>query len=312
MHHFLQYTRVQLEGCSRDKLRSRALDLRDALGWTQHEAPLPSTQAQLVDWILKNQAVAPLVDHSHEDPVAAPNGVSGYHNLKLGADPTKWQKLKADWTPIGERSASDGQSLKIDGHPVMESWEKPYMEALADVATMNGGRVFEVGFGLHLSADGIQRHNIDEHIILEANEDVFASCMEWAKQQPNRVTPMLGLWQDSISKIPDNSVDGILYDTYPLNKEEQHTHQFDFIREAYRVLKPGGILTYCNLTSLGVLKSMYESWEQLFEETQRPYLEQCGFKDVDFSAFRFCPVTPPGNCEYYSHPYAMCPVIYKK
>jgi hypothetical protein len=27
---------------------------------------------------------------------------------------------------------------------VMESWEKPYMELLADVATMNGGRVLEV------------------------------------------------------------------------------------------------------------------------------------------------------------------------
>lgn len=68
------------------------------------------------------------------------------------------------------------------------------------------------------------------------------------------------LWQDSIAKIPSNSIDGILYDTYPLNKEEQHIHQFEFLAEARRILKPGGILTYCNLTSIGVLKNQYEDW----------------------------------------------------
>lgn len=44
-HAFLQWTRVQLEGCTRDKLRTRAMDLRDALGLTPHQAPLPSTAA---------------------------------------------------------------------------------------------------------------------------------------------------------------------------------------------------------------------------------------------------------------------------
>ena len=34
-----------------------------------------------------------------------------------------------------------------------------------------------------------------------------------------------GLWQDALAKVASDSVDGILYDTYPLNKEEQHVHQ---------------------------------------------------------------------------------------
>ena len=97
-----------------------------------------------------------------------------------------------------------------------------------------------------------------------------------------------------------NFVVGILYDTYPLNKEEQHIHQFDFIRRAFKKLKPGisflrfqthnfidfrlfcikilnlvlkskfsgAILTYCNLTSIGVLKGEHGDWKDLWEKTQ--------------------------------------------
>ena len=44
---------------------------------------------------------------------------------------------------------------------------------------------------------------------------------------------MHGLWQDQVAALPDNYLDGVLYDTYPLTKEEQHTHQFDFIKKIY-------------------------------------------------------------------------------
>ena len=53
----MRWTRVQLEGLSRDKLRSRALDLREALGWTRETHPrasqVPSTAPQLIEWILQ-------------------------------------------------------------------------------------------------------------------------------------------------------------------------------------------------------------------------------------------------------------------
>lgn len=225
-----------------------------------------------------------------------------YHGLR-----SKETFERQEWTKQAE--ILDEERLDIDGHPVMQAWEAPYMAELARIATSQGGRVLEVGFGMAISATAVQQYKIDEHIIMEANADVYKRLEAFAVKYP-KTTPMgPALWQDSISKIPDASIDGILYDTYPLNKEEQHVHQFEFLKQARRILKPGGVLTYCNLTSLGVLKNDYDSWVTLFQETQLPHLLAAGFTADEIKPIQIVPVTPTATCEYYTHSTALAPVI---
>lgn len=230
------------------------------------------------------------------------NFETGYQSLKPSADPQRWSE---------EKELLTEEKLVIEGHPVMERWETPYMGAFASLVTRNGGRILECGFGLGISAHAIQSYSPEEHVIIEANQDVFQRLVDFQTNAVNKVTPVLGLACEVLASFAENSFDGIFYDTYPLNADEQHTHQFNFVREAYPLLRNGGILSYCNLTSTGVLKNSYDSWETLFNETQLPYLLETGVPENDIKGIIIFKVSPPTDCLYFQHQTAMIPIIVK-
>ncbi len=203
---------------------------------------------------------------------------------------------KQDWKQAP--AVYDEHTLKIQGHPVMEDWERPYMKKLAEIATSKNGIVLEVGFGMAIAASYIQAANIEKHIIIEANAEVAQRARDFAEVVKKPVTILEGLWEEVIDQIPDETIDGILFDTYPLSELEIHKNHFGFFRTAYKKLKPGGILTY------------YSDEIENYSEAHLEKLLQAGFNKENIKG-EVVPITPPADCQYWNSDTILAPIIIK-
>ncbi|MEK7834057.1 MAG: class I SAM-dependent methyltransferase [Acidobacteriota bacterium] len=221
------------------------------------------------------------------------------HTLKsigFPESPESWQQA----TPVID---SDGQTLRLLGHPVMERWEEPYMKKLAEIATSKatslatgGGAVLELGFGLGMSAQFIQSYAPEHHVIIEMNQAIAEAARAFARQQSRRVTILDGTWQTIVPRLESESFQGILFDTYPLSEEEVDVIFYPFLEHAYRLLAPGGVLTY------------YSDEATWFSDDHLAALREVGFTKINGE---LVDVTPPPNCLYWRQATILAPIVEK-
>ncbi len=205
----------------------------------------------------------------------------------------------ADWPDLEQwqnsaASVQDGRLL-IAGHAVMWQFGEPYMKQLADIATRKGGVILEIGFGMGISARYIQTKPIQKHIIIEMNRDLFQQVELFAQSASVPVEPYLGLWQEVVPQLAAESIDGILFDPYPLNGDDLD-YEKQFFAPAYRLLKKGGVLTY------------FSNEDQQFSPQHLQRLHEAGFTQIES---QLCAIDPHPECTYWQSKTILAPVVIK-
>lgn len=151
----------------------------------------------------------------------------------------------ADTTVALERAQS---SLSDD--EIMEDWQIPIMQLMAQFVASAGGDVLEIGMGRGVASDFIQTHRPKSHTIVECNDTIVTQFPQWQAKYPQSDIRMVhGMWQDHWSEL--DTYDGILFHTYPLTHEEfveqvvqSATFAEHFFKPAAAKLRQGGVLSY--------------------------------------------------------------------
>lgn len=147
--------------------------------------------------------------------------------------------------PLTDRTQAD-----LDDDEIMEDWQVPLMQAMADIVTETHGDVLEIGFGRGVSAEMIQEHGARSHTIIECNDSIIRRFELWQTGHAGRdIRIVRGKWQDVLDDLAE--FDGIFFHTYPLNETEfieqigdSVTFAEHFFPHAARHLREGGVFTY--------------------------------------------------------------------
>jgi SAM-dependent methyltransferase len=228
-------------------------------------------------WILQRFLDEVTDDLKHLDRLTR-RFVSGSHRERIKHE---WDKSHAHY--------ADTQ-LIIENQQVMQDWERPLMQAMADMVTESHGDILEVGFGMGISATKIQEAGVRSHTIIEINEEVTESFDRWRANYPQRnIRLVRGKWQDVVDEL--GPFDGVFFDAYPLDEAEfleyiieSVTFAEKFFPAAAKCLRPGGCFTY------------YTNEIDTFSRRHQRLIFEY-FRSLTLSVVR--PLHPPQSCNYW-------------
>ena len=149
----------------------------------------------------------------------------------------------------------DDAGLFIGSSSIVERWEQPIQEALADaVCVAPFLRVLEVGYGLGMAARQVALSEPRSHWIIEAHP-IVAKHARQATRNANNTVVVEGLWESVVPTLGSSSFDGIVFDGYPFDDQsfdgaaESTCRQVGpFLQEAFRLLRSGGRLAFLDFS----------------------------------------------------------------
>ena len=150
-----------------------------------------------------------------------------------------------------ELAGYDIAAASLSEQEIMEDWQIPLMQAMADEVACEGMDVLEIGFGRGVAAGMIQAKGVRSHTIVEANPMVVDEYYTpWrARHSQADIRLVSGRWQEKTADL--DMYDGIFFHAFPLNEAEvieYVVHSVTFAAHAFpamaRHLRPGGAFTY--------------------------------------------------------------------
>jgi len=186
-------------------------------------------------------------------------------------------------------------SIVVDddyGVQVMMDWEQPLMHKMAEIAALRRGHVLEVGFGMGISCDAVQKLKPKSHTILEAHPQIVERAKSWAQGKPNTVI-VAGRWQDTINDVlaKHGPFDGISFDVFGGKGQRE-----DFFSRLDTLLTPKGTAT------------LWLADDGKMPETLAPILKKQKF----CWQFHKVKAIPPPTCRYSQSNTFHLPVISRR
>ncbi|WP_298917457.1 amino acid adenylation domain-containing protein [uncultured Nostoc sp.] len=138
----------------------------------------------------------------------------------------------------------------FESQQIMEDWQIPLMQAMANIITETHSNVLEVGFGRGVSASLIQDKGVKSHTIIECDDAVSEAFYHWKTHYTEQdIRLVKGKWQEVKDQL--GIYDGIFFHANILNEEqlledvvESVTFAEHFFPTAVEHLREGGVFTY--------------------------------------------------------------------